>query len=407
MKTPKNAIVKMPVVKNRGGDLNKQWYVQYGYRNPKTGEMRYFRYVKGINQHKTKKKRQEACEIVCDELSTKLRAGWSPYDVEKSYIYDDDLEYREHGFKYEKAKRSNRNFRYCVQPYLQMMSRKRKPETIGTYRSKFRIFAKWLDFKGYGDYDITEINHSIVVAFFEHLIDERKVSKNTVGKYKQLLGALWEFMIENKTVRMSPMHSLPDTGAKNEKPIWPIRQRDIMKFKEKLKDDPWLYLAVMFEFYCALRPGKELRLLKIKDIDFDEQTVFVSKERAKSGRNRIVLIPSVFMDIIKNDYELHKYPQELFVFGIEDKKYGPGQKPVGKNTMRHRFNRIREKCGMPLEYKFYSWKHTGAMAMIRNGASIFEVSTHMGHVDKASTEHYINNKFGEQNEFVKNRYPEL
>ena len=46
--------------------------------------------------------------------------------------------------------------------------------------------------------------------------------------------------------------------------------------------DPELWLAVMFEFYCGLRPGHEIREMKIKDLDLVAGTVRVTRERAKN-----------------------------------------------------------------------------------------------------------------------------
>lgn len=43
---------------------------------------------------------------------------------------------------------------------------------------------------------------------------------------------------------------------------------------------------------------------------------------------------------------------DLYVFG----KYGrPGEEPLGKNTLRNRFNRIRDDLDLSKTYKLYSW----------------------------------------------------
>lgn len=407
MKIPKNAIVKLPEIKDRDGDLSKDWYVSYGVRDPKTGIMQTFRKSTGINKHATRAGRMRVANAIIKELEGKLKNGWNPIRDKTRFVFEDQLEYKTNEL-YVKAKKSNKNFHFCVQGFIKIVQRKNAESTISTYTSKFRIFGKWLELKEYHEYDISCISHNIIVEFFEHLIDVRKISQNTHRKYRQLLTEFFNYLIEEKIIRVNPVEGrLPETTATNEKPIWPIRQGDIEKLKTELKKDKWMWLATLLQYYCALRPGRELRLLKIKDFDLYEGTVRVTADNAKKEK-RIVIIPDLLLDLLRADYKLDEYPAEYYLFGKnEDNKYEPAMRVIGKNNMRSRFRRIREECNMPEEYKFYSWKHTGAMALIKSGANLYDISVHLGHNDKSSTEAYIKNKFGEQSDFIRNHYPPI
>jgi integrase len=74
----------------------------------------------------------------------------------------------------------------------------------------------------------------------------------------------------------------------------PIHEFDIEIFKQELVNDPQLWLAVQFQYYCALRPGRELRLLKIKDIDFARGLVTVRRAQAKT-KSLDMVIPGNFL----------------------------------------------------------------------------------------------------------------
>ena len=62
---------------------------------------------------------------------------------------------------------------------------------------------------------------------------------------------------------------------------------------------------------------------------------------------------------------------------------------MGKNTMRNRFNLYREELGISKDKKFYSWKHSGALSAIENGASIYEVKDQLRHKSIMTTEEYL------------------
>lgn len=84
--------------------------------------------------------------------------------------------------------------------------------------------------------------------------------------------------------------------------------------------------------------------------------------------------------------QLHTYDTDLFIFG----RFGrPGKEPVGKNTLRNRFNRFRDQLEISPDKKFYSWKHTGAVQLLKNGAKPYDIMHHLRHKDFATTQRYL------------------
>ncbi len=114
-------------------------------------------------------------------------------------------------------------------------------------------------------------------------------------------------------------------------------------------------MAICFEYYCFLRPRKEIRLLRISDIDFGRGMINVRFENAKTD-GRWVNIPRQFLQLMREKYKLHTYPRHFYVIG---KKGEPGTDCVSINNLSDRFVRFSRKLNMPETYKMYSWKHTG------------------------------------------------
>lgn len=140
----------------------------------------------------------------------------------------------------------------------------------------------------------------------------------------------------------------------------------------------------MFQYYLALRPGQELRLLKIKDIDFYNNMVVVCDETSKTTR-RTVDMSDDLVELCHQFY-INTYNSEFYVFGCNRI---PGLKQLGRNTLRERFNRIRDKLKLPKIYKFYSMKHTGGVKLLESGRTLEELRAHFGHTSITSTDYYV------------------
>lgn len=398
-------MIILPQLNNCGGDIEKRWFVFYSVRNPANDKMHRFKVYGLLHKFKDPITRTEAGEQLCHEYSEKLRHGWSPFNDCSEVIYDDHLEYDRISRIYGIRRAANKTIRYYASKYLEtLIGRIDKEGTMPTYQSKIRIFCMWIDSRSIGENDASTIDNKTIVEFFRWLIGDQKRSRKTVGTYRQVLQSLFEWLVKEKVFISNPVHDLPNTDLINDQSPSPIHGADIEAFKNALQEDPQLWLAVQFQYYCALRPGKELRLLKIKNIDFARGLVTVNRTEAKKRITRTVVIPEVFLLQLRYEYKLNTYDRELYVFGHNGQ---PGKDHLGKNNMRFRFNAIREKLGMPVEYKFYSWKHTGAVNASLAGIPDKHIQLQLGHTSLETTNRYLRKMTGHQSEFLKNQFPSL
>jgi integrase len=179
---------------------------------------------------------------------------------------------------------------------------------------------------------------------------------------------------------------------------------DMDAFKKELKKDTVLWLVVQLEYYCGMRPGHEIREMKIKHIDFSAGTIFVDSDRAKTRVQRIVTVPHQMLTELRAYFGPNDYNRELYAFGSTGI---PGAKPLSKNTLRDRFNRIRTKLNMPKEYKFYSWKHTGAVEADEANIPAKDISLHLGHSSLSTTDAYFKNKTVRVSKAIRDRFPDI
>jgi integrase len=396
-------LIRLPIIYDAGGDLKKEWFVEFYVRNPKTNVLQRQRVKKGINSFHTVQGRYAAAQKMLNHWKDKLLAGWSPL-TEQNVVYEDNLEFQTYIKNYRHRKSKNGTFRYFASKFMDWVKNKLEDSTLATYRSKMRLFDAWLEGNSLNQLDISAISNKVMVKFFTFIIEERKLSKISITKYRQILGQVFNFVKKERKQFLNPCYDLPETNRINDNTPQPIQQLDILKFGKEIKErDPQLWMACCFEYYCFIRPGKELRLLKIGDIDFGRGTIRVNSVNSKTVERRIG-IPYEFLIELRDEYKLHTFSRDKFVFS----KVGlPGDVCLGKNNLRFRFAKIRDDMDMPEMYKFYSWKHTGNVRAEDSGITLRELQDQNGHSSAKTTEGYLKNKRRSGSDNVINHFPSI
>jgi integrase len=384
------------------GDVSKKWFVYFSYRDPRSGQMKRFREFKGIQKQSIIAKRYEAAEKLKNEINDKLRIGWNPF-IEQNAIYEDDLTYHFAARVFGKLRAGNKSFNYYSSEFLKSVSGL-DHNTVVTYKSKLRIFNQYLTKLGIEANDISSISNEIITGFFHFIINERKLSGNSSGKYKILLNSVFDLAVERKSIASNPVHHVPINTRVNDFTPRPIHEKDISIWREALMKIPQLWLAVQFEYYCYLRPGQEIRLMKIGWIDFGNGQILIPKNFAKTKTDKIITIPVQFLEILEKEFQLHNFPRNYYVFG---KNGMPGETHLGKNNLKNRFVNVRKSLNMPDQYKLYSFKHTGNVRARSAGVPITERQAQNGHTSQRTTEIYTKNIAPVQNTFIRNHFPTL
>jgi len=126
------------------------------------------------------------------------------------------------------------------------------------------------------------------------------VSQNTIKRHLSVL------VNEAKSIGMTsdPMLHIKTkkTNAKLHKPY-----QNIAKILEEIKaHNHNLYLCYLMTYGCLLRPHREIRELTWSDFSDDLIYIHLSGNRNKSGRNRIVPVPSYVRDVLVKRERHHK-----------------------------------------------------------------------------------------------------
>lgn len=367
------------------GDLSKCWFVEYSFRLPGTDTYRRKRVYDGLGTGTEAERRAIAARHI-EAINQYLKSGeYLQHDANYSPVSLSDG-YRPEQKRYVEALESMK-LPAAIRGYIAYKQPTLKPKSIQDNRSKLLDFERWAA-DNLGDVLLSEITRENVCSYLHHLADSRKLCRKTIEKSEQVIRCLFDYAETNKLIapHSNPVYKIPNYGRVIDCSPEPYTEDERTRLKNTIsKRDPYLWLACEMIYYCAIRPGTELRLLRIKHINFESSTITIPADLAKNKRRESVNVPSIVMEQMEL-LHLDRYDPELYVFGTNGV---PSMVPTGKNTMRNRFNEYRELLHISKDHKFYSWKHTGAISAISNGANPMELKEHLRHKSLTTTEEYI------------------
>jgi integrase len=395
--------IVMPHLNDCGGDMTKKWYVEYSLRNPKTGKMERVRTYDAINRHSTATERYVQAKELIAKYTSEIRSGKITH--QEFVEYEDMLLYDGQGSFSRQRSAKPGSIRIYLSEFLKAKQSEVSTKSMQTYISKMRLFCIYAEQRKSINKPVTEYTPEFIADFLRDMVAQKTLSRVTIRKYEQILHTFFDYLKTKKTITQNPVTDMPRVGAiKDEAPAAiPAYMRKILQEKIE-QSDPQLWMFICFQYYTAIRPGVELRLMKLHQINYGSKTITIQNFLSKNNRTETIDIPDQLFDMIINKWKLNRYDQNHYIFG---KFHTPGDDCLGKNNMRNRFNAFRKKLKLPHSIKLYSWKHSGAQELADNATSIYEIQRHLRHRDITTTEQYLKKRIGQRSSAIKHNFPNI
>ena len=118
---------------------------------------------------------------------------------------------------------------------------------------------------------------------------------------------------------------------------------------------------------CLLRPHREIRELTWGDFSDDLKHIHLSGNRNKSGRNRIVPVPT--------------YIREILVKGeLNNNIFSNKIKPLNQDYFKTLWSRFKKQSDILEQGQtLYSFRHSGAIEIFKRTGSLTKLQKAMGH----------------------------
>jgi integrase len=356
----------------------KRWYISYYYRVPKELQHKYpgevwhrFRVSEDVNRYKD----VPYAEIVVAGVLHALEHGYNPFEDEKrEAILDYDSDEKQVTIK------------EGLELFLEYQKGKGlEKDSVERYISVCRAFNTWLVQKNIYKKPAGEIKRSFVEAFLKEYKTIRGISNRQYNNMKSYLHTAFEFLRKKQFIHINPVSDIESLKTKSlkhkyyDKVLFP-KVTSIIK-----ENEPYLWYAVQFVYYLAVRSSKELTALKVKDIIEGGEAFAFRAEVTKSDRDEIIPVDPYLRQVLK-EMKLEDYKPDDYIFTIKEH---PGKIPASENFFARKFRNIRKLAGLSQYYTLYGFRHTRAVHLAKDGVNITDIMKLFRHTDIATTSIYL------------------
>lgn len=342
------------------------WEIRYFCENPATGKLKRvrIRVDKIVALSRTKGQARKQIAAMVSNINQKLFAGFNPFlTADNQYLY--------------------RQMADVVDKYINEKKKDLRPDTIRSYVSFTGIFLTWFTSNCPGLF-CSQVTHILANRFMDYLYNTRNVSPRTFNNYLKNATCLFDWMKEKGYILSNPFENVK-MKRKTEKKRILIPSETRERIKQHLSGSPFL-LVCMLVYHSLIRP-KEIRNIKISDIDFDNHYIKIDAEVAKNHHTRLSAINSQIEELL-NEHIKH-IRKDWYLFS-DVNTMGPGPDRLYDSKFTKEWNRVRKALHLPLEMQLYSFRDTGIFELLKNGVDDLSVMQHADHHSLDITTIYAN-----------------
>jgi integrase len=342
-------------------------YIEYWSQNPITGKFERFRETYGLNRIKNKKERQQKAKEYRDQINDRLPKGF-PFQEE-----------------HEKKKKKI-SLIDAMNTACKIKCQTDSKGTQRTYKSNLKLFVDWVRKEGYADMHVFEFEHKHALEYMDYWVVEHNITNNTYNNKRSKMRGMFEELIEREYIETNPFAKIKrKVKNKKIKDMFEPEEMELVADYYK-KHRPWMYKALLLQFYCWIRP-EELRRLRFSHFDLRRGIIKLPGSVTKNNDDSNITIPKAILKEFVNP-EFAAYNYNWYVFGS---KLKPARSQCGERSMNSLHNTILEKLGIKRPgLVWYSWKDTG-MTILSEKLQPRDLQKHARHSNLEITENYLHN----------------
>jgi integrase/recombinase XerC len=251
------------------------------------------------------------------------------------------------------------------------------PATLSDYRQKMGAFVAFC--KGLGVKDPKRLTDSDVRAYLAEL--RETVSPVTVSDYYRCAKRFLNWMVEERMLKHNPMATIRPPKVPK-KVITPFTTDHIKRLLMLCDDRKFLGArnrAIILMFLDTGLRLSELVGIRIKDVDFDRETV---KVMGKGARERVVRIGRTAQKALLK-YLLVRDDDLPYLWLTEE------HRSFDRRGVQTMILRLGGRAGIEgVRCSAHTFRHTFATQALLNGAGEFEVQSLLGHEGLDMTRRY-------------------
>lgn len=358
------------LVKGKGN-----WYVSYSATNPETGNLVVKR-VK-LNYIKSARQRKEYADELIKQINAKLVRGYNPFfheNADKLILLSDAV------LDFLKARKRDVDTKVIV------------PESFAVYRQHLRTFQAFVK----DDCFVFKIKELDVNNFLDDIYIERGLTSMTRNAYLATLRMFFAHCQKRGYIVENPARDVANLkkGVKFRAAIPENVLQRIFNYLT-VKGEKHYLLACYLLYSCFIRPS-EICSLKLANISFKNQTIYIDAEYSKNRKSQVVTMPHNVAAMLI-DLQVYTAPSSYYLIGHDFK---PSERQCTDKILRAKWLQVRKALNLPDSYQFYSLKDSGITKMI-SMLNVSEVRDQARHSSIAITDVYTDRTTIKGNERIK------
>jgi len=218
-----------------------------------------------------------------------------------------------------------------------------------------------------------KLDRDEVVAFLEHCVTVRKLSRSTVNVYFQACRFLYEQVLKRDRVAFTlPRRSRPKTVPQI---LSPEECRRLITAPDNLKHRALLHMV----YGSGLRVSEVVRLLP-RHIESDRMMVFV--HAGKGHKDRYTMLAQTALDVLRAYWKEFHPPHWLF-------HGGNSQRAMSVGTAQQIYYQALATSGVRNIGGIHTLRHCFATHHMENGLDIYALKRMLGHNSIQTTARYM------------------
>lgn len=307
-----------------------------------------------------------------------------------------------------KILKSKRNFEFYIEDFMEYCNLKGlSRKTMKSYEATLKLFSKFIDeefqimkisdikdkhIKDYikftkerGKYSYVSDDKSVVLNNPSVRKDFGKtVSASTVNNYIRNLKVFFNWLVDNRIIKSSPMDKIdfikvkrkPKDNISDSNFVALIKVIDVTKYYE-YRD----YVVIQLIMDTGMRLGETLSLT-IDDVDIDRRAILIPAEITKGKKERYVFFSNTMAGILRRwlQYKDRYINNDQLLFPTTR-----GTK-LGIPHFERNFRIYKDRAGLSQNVTPHSLRNNFAKRCLMSGMDIYTLSRILGHSSVTVTE---------------------
>ena len=358
------------LVKGKGN-----WYVSYSATNPETGKLIVKRMK--LNYIKSARQRKEYADELIKQINAKLVHGFNPFyheNADRLVLLSDAV------LDFLKARKRDVDTKVIV------------AESFDVYKQHLKRFQAFVK----DDCFVFKIRELDINNFLDDIYIERGLTAMTRNAYLATLRMFFGHCQKRGYIVENPARDVQNL-RKGEKFRAAIPENVLQRIFNYLteKGEKHYLLACYLLYSCFIRPS-EICSLKLANISFKNQTIYIDAAYSKNRKSQVVTMPHNVAAMMI-DLQVYTAPSSYYLIGHD---FAPSERPCSDRILRAKWLQVRKALQLPDSYQFYSLKDSGITKMI-SMLNVSEVRDQARHSNIAITDVYTDRSKVNGNEHIK------